>query len=338
MGIGISNHVLAGTVSAHGGLGVLSSAALDRLVSDRTGVRHGPREATEREVKDAKELASGKPLGINVMVAVRKDYRNSILGALDGGVDVIISGAGLPNQLPEIAAEHPRGQEVALVPIVSSGRALELICRKWQRQGRLPDAVVVEGPMAGGHIAWREVSEADDPNNSLESLLPGVIEASAKHGGFPVIAAGGVYTRADIERYLAVGCAGVQMGTRFLATYESGASEDFKRRLLSCKSEDITLAQKPGSPCQMLFRIIDDCPFYQEAIAGERPEHCNKGYLLHDGKCLAKADRGEAFCICNGLLASCGQEMQEKELYTVGANAHRVDRILHVSELMAELV
>jgi nitronate monooxygenase len=250
---------------------------------------------------------------------------------------VIISGAGLPMALPEIANSHPRAQEVALIPIVSSGRALEVICKRWSRQNRLPDAVVVEGPLAGGHIAWRTLEEAADPANSLDNLLPEVFAVAKKWGSFPIIAAGGVYTHEDIQKYLDMGCSGVQMGTRFLATQESGANETYKQMLVDCEEEDIELASRPGSPCGMLFRVLKKSPFYQQALRRERAPKCDKGYLLNKGNCPSKYENEKTFCICNGLLSSINLNVNEEELYTVGQNAHRIDKILTVRELMNEL-
>ncbi len=339
MGIGLSGFRLAGTVALEGGLGVVSSAALDRIVAARVGSKRPthPREAAAIEITDAKKLGHGHPVGINIMVAVVRQYSHSVLGSMDGGVDVIISGAGLPLALPDIVKDHIRADEVALVPIVSSGRALDLICRRWKRSGRLPDAVVVEGPMAGGHVAWRTLKDAYDPKNRLENLVVEVIEEAKRWGNIPIIAAGGIYTHDDIWKYLEVGCAGVQMGTRFLATHESGASETYKKKILECKKEDIILAEKNGSPCGMLFHVIKDAPFYEEAVAQLRPPNCNKGYVLsRDLKCSSKTGT-ETLCICNGLLASVGLNPAEKELYTIGANGYRVDRILSVKELMDEL-
>jgi nitronate monooxygenase len=337
MGIGLSNHTLAGAVGREGGLGVLSSAALDRLVSARHGTKLKAREAAAQDVRDAKEIAQGGAIGMNIMVAIINQYEDSVLGSMDGGVDVIISGAGLPLSLPEIALSHPRADEVALVPIVSSGRALEIICKRWNRSGRLPDAVVVEGPLAGGHIAWREIEEAHRPENRLEVLIPEVIEVAKKWGNIPVIAAGGVYTHDDIKSWIAKGCAGVQMGTRFLATHESGANEEYKKMLIDCKEEDIELAAKPGSPCGMLFRVIKQSPFYQQALRYERAPKCDKGYLLNKGNCPAKYENDKSFCICNGLLSSANLNPNELNLYTVGQLAYRIDKIISVKDLMSEL-
>lgn len=339
MGIGLSSYTLAGAVGREGGMGVLSSAALDRIVSARHGRKMKAREAAAQDVRDAKFLSGGKGIiGMNVMVAVINQYEDSVLGSMDGGVDAIISGAGLPMALPEIALSHPRHNEVALIPIVSSGRALEVICKRWKRSGRLPDAVVVEGPLAGGHIAWRKPEEAEDPANHLDNLLREVFEVAKNWGDMPVIAAGGVYDHADIQRYLDMGCKGVQMGTRFLATYESGANDEYRRMLVECTEDDIELANRPGSPCGMLFRVIKQSPFYQQALRRERDPKCDKGYLLNKGHCPSKFENEKTFCICNGLLSSINLNSEkEQNLYTVGHNAFRINRMLTVKELMCEL-
>lgn len=335
MGIGYSLSKLAGTVSKFGGLGVISSAGLDRVVSTRVGEKLNARAASAREVSDAKILANGGAIGMNIMVAVINQYEETVLGSMDGGVDVIISGAGLPIKLPAIVETHPRKDEVALVPIVSSARALKIIIRKWSRYNRVPDAVVVEGPLAGGHIGWSKRSEALDEKNRLENLVEEVV-ALAQEYDIPVIAAGGIHHHSDIQKYLNMGCSGVQMGTRFLATYESGASDEYKKNLVSCKEEDIRLADAPGSPCGLLFRVLKNAPFYLQALKKERAPRCDKGYVLNKGECSSK-DGIESFCICNGLLASSAIETPEKELYTVGARAGELTEIISVEALMSEL-
>lgn len=339
MGIGLSSYTLAGAVAREGGLGVLSSASLDRIVSQRHGTKLKAREAAAQDVRDAKKLGNGGAIGMNIMVAVINQYEDSVLGSMDGGVDVIISGAGLPMALPEIASTHPRANEVALVPIVSSGRATEVIFKRWNRTGRLPDGLVVEGPLAGGHIAWRDVNEAMAPENKLENLLQEVFAVCKKWNlNIPVIAAGGIWSHEDIQNSIAMGCAGVQMGTRFLATFESGANAEYKQMLVECTEDDVELASRPGSPCGMLFRVLKKSPFYQQALVRERAPKCDKGYLLNKGHCPSKHENEKTFCICNGLLSSINlNNANEKNLYTVGSNAHRIDRIMSVQELMQEL-
>ncbi len=337
MGVGVSLSPLAGAVGAAGGLGLLSSACLDRLVSRRLGRPLDTYAAVREEVAAAK--AGGGSAGINIMVALQRDYEASVRGAIDAGADVIVSGAGLPLSLPDI---QPPG-DTALIPIVSSARALDLICRRWERAHYRPDAVVLEGPLAGGHLGF-QMSEIDRAENTLERLLPAVKSVAQAKGDFPVIVAGGVYDHADIRRFLALGADGVQLGTRFLATEESNASEAYKQAVLCAGPQDLLVAHDPGSPCGLPIRVLRDSPMYQSALARRREPRCDKGYvLLKDEagrftRCPAKHDNEHSFCICNGLLRSAGYDNDgEEPLYTSGTNAWRVDRILPVRELMIEL-
>ncbi len=337
MGVGVSLYPLARAVALQGGLGIVSSACLDRLVSRRTGKKLNSYEAAFEEVSLAK--AEGGFAGINIMCALVRDYEASVRGALDAGADAIISGAGLPLTLPAI--QPPR--DTALIPIVSSGRALELICKKWEKLGYRPDAVVLEGPLAGGHLGFK-IDQIDLESNRLENLLPPVKEMAVKYGDFPVIVAGGIYTHNDIVRFLKMGADGVQMGTRFLATEESSASAAYKKAVVEAKEDDIVVAHDPGSPCGLPFRVIKQSPMYVSALKKLRAPKCDKGYvLLKDGegkftRCLAKESNEHHFCICNGLLSSSGYNTDKEEpLYTVGTNASRVDKLLTVKSLMNEL-
>jgi nitronate monooxygenase len=337
MGVGVSLAPLACAVAVAGGLGVISSACLDRLVSKRSGKKTSTYDAVYEEVSLAK--AAGGFAGINIMVALQRDYEASVRGAIDAGADAIISGAGLPLALPAIQ----KPGDTALVPIVSSARALDIICRRWGRQGQRPDAVVLEGPLAGGHLGFR-MDQVDLPENTLEALLPPVKEYAQAHGDFPVIVAGGIYTHEDIARFIAAGADGVQMGTRFLATEESSATSAYKQAVVEATREDILVADDPGSPCGLPFRVLRKSPMYISALARRRPPKCDKGYvLLRDEKgdftkCPAKESNEHHFCICNGLLSSAGYNPDKEEpIYTVGALAWRVDRVMPVRELMAEL-
>jgi nitronate monooxygenase len=337
MGVGVSLHPLARSVAREGGVGIVSSACVDRLVSKRTGRNVNTYEAVYEEVSLSK--AAGGYAGINIMVALVRDYESSVRGAIDAGADMIISGAGLPLSLPGI--QPPK--DTALVPIVSSARALDLICKKWEKVGYRPDAVVLEGPLAGGHLGFK-VDQIDLEANRLENLLPPVKDMAAKYGHIPVIVAGGIYTHHDIVRYLKMGADGVQMGTRFLATEESSATPEYKHAVINAREEDIIVAHKPGSPCGLPFRIIKQSPMYVSALQRLRQPKCDKGYVLlkdEEGKftrCPAKVSNENCFCICNGLLSSAGYNPDKEEpLYTVGTNAYKVDRILPVKTLMDEL-
>jgi nitronate monooxygenase len=337
MGVGVSLSSLASAVAREGGVGIVSSACLDRLVSKRTGKKRNTYEAAFEEVSLAK--ASGGIAGINIMVALLRDYEDSVRGALDADADVIISGAGLPLGLPAI--QKPK--DTALIPIVSSARALELICKKWERLGYRPDAVVLEGPLAGGHLGFK-IDQIDLESNKLENLFPPVKDTAKKYGDIPVIVAGGIYTHEDILKFIRMGADGVQMGTRFLATEESSASAEYKEAVIRARDEDIIVAHKPGSPCGLPFRVIKQSPMYVSAMQRLRSPKCDKGYVLlkdDEGKftrCPAKESNENCFCICNGLLSSAGYNRDKEEpLYTVGTNASRVDRIVPVKNLMDEL-
>jgi nitronate monooxygenase len=337
MGVGVSLHPLASAVAKEGGLGIVSSACLDRLVSKRTGKRYNSYEAAYEEVSLAK--SNGGYAGINIMGALVRDYNDSVKGAIDAGADAIISGAGLPLTLPAI--QPPK--DTALIPIVSSTRALDIICKKWEKLGYRPDAIVLEGPLAGGHLGFK-MDQIDLESNILENLFPPVKEMAQKYGDFPVIVAGGIYTHDDILKFFKMGADGVQMGTRFLATQESSASEEYKQAVLIAKEEDIVVAYDPGSPCGLPFRVIKQSPMYVSAIKKLRPPKCDKGYVLlkdKEGKfsiCPAKESNEHHFCICNGLLSSADYNRDKEEpLYTVGTNAYRVDKIVAVKTLMDEL-
>lgn len=337
MGVGVSLHPLASAVAQEGGVGIVSSAALDRLVSRRNGKRMSTYEAVYEEITLAK--AKGGIAGINIMVALVKDYDDSVRGAIDAQADIIISGGGLPMNLPSIQPANG----TALVPIVSSPRALELICKKWERWHYRPDAVVLEGPLAGGHLGFR-FDELGLESNKLENLLPQVKDVAIKYGDFPVIVAGGIFDRDDILNFIAQGADGVQMGTRFLATEECSASPAYKEAVMSVHKDDILVAEKPGSPCGMPFRVIKQSPMFVSALQGRREPKCDKGYVLlkdREGtfsRCSARTNNRDCFCICNGLLSSAGYNPDTEEpLYTVGANAWKLDKVVPVKTLMDEL-
>lgn len=338
MGIGISLARLAKAVAGRGGIGTIAAVGLDVLVSRRIGTKVDVRKAAALEVAEAKK--GGGFIAINCMVACQKSFTDSILGAIDGGVDAIIIGAGLPTNLP---AGVDRA-DVALIPIVSSVKALRIIYKRWMnRYNRVPDAVVLEGPLAGGHLGFT-FTDVNKEEFRLENIFGPVKEFARAHGDFPVIVAGGIYYHEDILRWVnEIGADGVQMGTRFAATHESGASADFKQAIINCRNDDIVIAQKPGSPCGLPFRVIKTSPGYQSALKHDRPPRCNRGFVLRkdqEGKftvCSAK-DSCEDFCICNVLLSAHGYTDQEEPIYTVGQRAHLVDKILSVDELMDELI
>ncbi len=338
MGVGISLASLAKAVAKRGGIGTISSAGLAAIVSRRLGRRIDVRQAAAIEVADSKK--DGGFIAINIMVALHQAFTDSILGAIEGGVDALILGAGLPTNLPSSLEKS----DVALIPIVSSAKALRIIHKRWtDRLKRAPDAVILEGPLAGGHLGF-SLADVTKPEYQLENIFGPVKEFAQKHGDFPVIVAGGIYYHEDIVRWInELGADGIQMGTRFAATQESGASADFKQAIINCREEDIIVPDKPGSPCGLPFRIIKTSPGYQVAMEKSRPPKCNRGLVLrrdvegHYTVCPARTSH-DSFCICNVLFAAHGFTDAEEPIYTIGSRGHLVDRILSVDELMNELI
>ena len=330
MGVGISMSGLASAVSRAGGLGVIAAVMIGFREPD---FHRDPLGATLRaldaEIRKAKAASGGGPVGVNIMVAL-SDYDLIVRTAVEAGADVIISGAGLPLSLPQLVPEE---SGTALVPIVSSGRAARIIAKRWlEHSGRVPDAVVVEGPLAGGHLGFRP-EELEAPETRLEVLVQDVIEALAPFEDragrpIPVLAAGGVYTGADIYRFMAMGAAGVQMGTRFVATHECDASIAFKQAYLKARPEDVTIIK---SPVGLPGRALKGSFLERVAGGGLRPHRC----AYH---CLKACDyRKSPYCISMALINAQRGNLRGGFVFC-GANVWRVNRLYSVQELMDELV
>ncbi|MHC4582451.1 MAG: NAD(P)H-dependent flavin oxidoreductase, partial [Planctomycetota bacterium] len=250
MGVGISLSQLSSAVANAGGIGVIATPGIGQFEPDwDTDAKAANERALRKEIRKAKAKTSGL-IGVNVMVAL-SDYDNLIQSSVDEGVNVLFLGAGLPLRLPRtLPLDGLDELATKFVPIVSSGRAARLVFRAWQkRYNHVPDAVVVEGPLAGGHLGFKK-EQIDDPDYALEEILPDVIAAVRPFEqqfskSIPIIAAGGIYTGADIHRFLESGVQGVQMGTRFVATHECDASAEFKQAYLNCKEKDIVIINSP---------------------------------------------------------------------------------------------
>lgn len=261
MGIGVSLGRLAGHVAACGGLGVISSVNAGYREPDfQKNTKEANLRALEREIKYAKEIAQGRGLvGVNIMTAVT-GYEETVRCAAKAGADVILSGAGLPLELPKFL----EGSDTLCAPIVSGGRAAKLLIRQYERRyHRRPDLFVLEGHKAGGHLGF----SAEDLNHHTcrenEELLKEVLEAAE---GIPVFVAGGVYDGRDMARFVKQGAAGVQIGTRFIATEECDASDAFKKAIIDCSEEDISIVVSPvGMPARAIFS-----PMLKRLKAGER--------------------------------------------------------------------
>jgi len=325
MGVSVSRNRLAAAVANAEGVGVIASVGL--------GLTYNPVVPNwivlREEINLARATSSGI-LGVNVMQAV-SDHEQLIETAVRCGVDLLFLGAGIP-VLPDSVVRARNDIPTRFVIIVSSARAMTIIFKQWFRHyGFVPDAVVVEGPLAGGHLGFKR-DQLFDPAFSLETLLPPIV-AEAKRleslyeKPIPVIAAGGVFTGTDIHRMFKLGAQGVQLGTRFAATVESDASDAFKQAYLNCSEEDIVIIDSPvGLPGRAIRNQFTD-----EVVAGIRiPFICSS-------QCLTSCNPESApFCIAAALKNAAQGDMANGFPFA-GANAWRVDRLLTVPELMREL-
>lgn len=340
MGVGISWDQLAGTVSNEGALGVISSVGTgnyeNRKYSEKVLKDNRPSEANNfysaKALKtifdNARKICGDKPLACNVLYA-SVNYDQIVKDACEAGADMIITGAGLPLTMPEAAKAYP---EVALIPIVSTAKALRILCRRWKKtHGRLPDAVIVEGPLSGGHQGFK-YDECFLPENQLEEILPPVVEEAKNWGDIPVIAAGGVWDHEDIVKMMALGAAGVQMGTRFIGTVECDAHENFKKVILGAKEEDIKLLKSPvGYPARgvktNLQTMIEEKTAPKIACVSNCVAPCNRGVEAREvGYCIA--DR----------LSDAYDGKVDSGLFFTGANGYRLSEIITVKALIGKLM
>lgn len=332
MGVGISMAGLASAVANEGGIGVIASAGIAMHDPDyEKNVRAANKRALANEIRKAKSLAKG-PIGVNILVAL-SDYDALSVVCLEEGADILFLGAGLPLKIfGDLPKEEVKNVGIKIVPIVSSARALNVIFNSWLKNyDRVPDAVVVEGPLAGGHLGFKK-EQIDDPDFSLEKLVPEVVSATEdfeKRLGvsIPVIAAGGIYTGADILKFLRLGASGVQMATRFIATHECDAYPPFKEALLKCTKDDICIIDSPvGLPGRAIRNH-----FLEEVYGGRKmPFKC-------PWKCLRTCDYTNVpYCIALALVNAKKGLLGEGFAFT-GANGWRVDKIVSVKELIAEL-
>ena len=328
MGVGVSLSGLASAVAREGGIGVISAAGLGLIYKDFS---HNFREASiwglKQELKKAREATRGI-VGVNVMVAM-SNFADMVRTAIQEKADIIFSGAGLPLNLPSFLTE---GAKTKLAPIVSSARAAKLLCRKWWDEYRyLPDAIVVEGPKAGGHLGYKR-DQIDKEEYSLEHIVPEVVaelkSIEAEHGKhIPVIAGGGIYTGEDIYRIMQLGADAVQMGTRFVTTDECDADPKFKATYLEASKSDIEIIQ---SPVGMPGRAIHT-KFLDRVKAGlTRPRAC-------PFDCIKTCDVTHSpYCIMQALYNAFKGRMERGYAFC-GTNAWRAEKIQSVKELISSL-
>ena len=327
MGVGVSLSSLAGAVAAEGGIGVISTAQIGYREPDfDTNPIGANLRAVRTEIMKARKIAKEGILGVNIMVATRK-YEEYVKAAVEAGIDLIISGAGLPMDLPKLVGNA----KTKLAPIVSSVKSAQIIMRYWwKKYTRLPDAVIIEGPLAGGHLGFRKEQLADIEgmhyDDEVRDIIAKVDETAAEHGiQIPVIMAGGVYTRNDMEHYLEMGVSGVQVATRFVTTYECDASDAYKQSYIDAKKEDIVIVQSPvGMPGRAILNA-----FMKRAKEGQIPH--GRCHL-----CISTCKPDETpYCITDALVNAVKGKIAEGLLFC-GANAYRATKMEHVKDIMDE--
>jgi nitronate monooxygenase len=324
MGVGISLSGLASAVANEGGAGIISSAGLGLLYKDFSSdfleaSIHGLKE----EIRKAREKTKGV-IGVNVMVAMT-NFTDMIKTAISEKVDIITAGAGLPLDMPSFLKSD---SITKLIPIVSSARAAKIICEKWKSNyNYLPDAVIVEGPKAGGHLGFKE-EQIEDNDYSLEKLVPEIVSElktfeDKYNTKIPLIAAGGIYTGRDIKNILELGASGVQMGTRFVTTEECDASASFKQAYLNATSSDIEIIKSPvGMPGRAILSN-----FITKVREGKKqPKKC-------PFKCIKTCDISKSpYCIIVALINALKGNFDSGYAFA-GTNAFRATKISSVKEL-----
>lgn len=330
MGVGVSMHKLAGSVSKEGGIGIISTADIGYKEEDFS---KNPMQANLRaigkEIKMAREIAGeDKILGVNIMVAL-SNYKEIVEECVKNEIDLIISGAGIPKELPE----YVKGTKTKIAPIVSSLRCCELIVKHWiKKYEYIPDMIVIEGPEAGGHLGFK-LEELDEKNKpSLEEITKQVVEYIQEiekkyNKEIPVIAAGGIWDKNDIKKYLQIGASGVQMATRFVATYECDASENFKNAYINAKKEDIKIIKSPvGMPGRAIYNN------FIKQTESERTK-IDKCY-----NCIKTCNIANTpYCITKALVNATEGNM-DNALIFCGSNVDKVNKITSVHDLISELV
>ena len=329
MGVGISLSGLASAVANEGGIGVISSAGLGLIY------RHTANDYMEaciiglkEEIKKAKEKSTGI-IGVNIMMALT-NFSDMVKTAIAEKVDIIFAGAGLPLDLPKYLTE---GSSTKLVPIVSSARAAKIICEKWKTlYNYLPDMVVVEGPKAGGHLGFK-VNQIDDSDFSIENLIPEVVRELAifeekYNQEIPVVAAGGIYTGEDMYKIMQLGAKGVQIASRFVATFECDANIKFKESYLNATDNDVEIIKSPvGMPGRALKGIFLDR--VKQGLTA--PKSCPYN-------CLHTCDYKKVpYCIMLALFNAYKGKMENGYAFA-GTNAYLANKIVSVKEVINELV
>ena len=329
MGVGVSLSRLAGNVAACGGVGVISTAQIGWREPD---FYKNPMEANFRaigkEIQKAREIAKGAGiLAVNIMVATQR-YEEYVKKAVEAGIDLIISGAGLPVDLPK----YVEGTKTKIAPIVSSLKSLKVICKMWDRRyHRMPDLVVIEGPKAGGHLGFSTEELENFTPQTYDQVICDIINEVKNYEQkysctIPVAVAGGIFDRRDMDHALELGADAVQMATRFVTTEECDASDAFKQAYIRAKKEDICIVK---SPVGMPGRAIRN-PFVEKTSKEKIP-------ISHCYHCISVCKPAQIpYCITNALVQSVEGNV-DNGLIFCGANVWRCEKIEKVSDIIQEL-
>ena len=328
MGVGISLSSLAGAVAKEGGIGVISAAQPGYLEADfETDPLSSNLKALAYHIKKAKEISNGGVIGVNIMWAIRY-YDEYVKCCVDNGADLIISGAGLPLSLPALL----EGTNVKYAPVISSLKAAKVLLGRWDKRNHAAcDMVIIEGPAAGGHLGFTEEQLHDTAfyenfDLEIQSIIEYIKEIEIKYDKkIPVVFAGGVYDKEDMNHYLSLGCSGVQIATRFVTTYECDADEAYKQAYINAKAEDIVITK---SPVGLPGRAIKN-EFISNDTSREKITKCHQ--------CLKRCDMTKIpYCITAGLTRAAKGDTEHSLLFC-GTNAARADKIVYVKEIMDEL-
>ncbi len=329
MGIGVSGYKLAGNVAKEGGIGIISTANIGYQEPDfEQNTLQANLRAINKQIDMARQIAPNGIIGINIMCAIT-NYGTMVEQVVKKGIDLIISGAGLPKDLPQYVI----GTNTKIAPIISSARGAKLITKLWRtKYNYIPDLIVVEGPEAGGHLGFKleELDPKSKPN--LKNIVKEVIQEmsivekeTGKH--IPVIAAGGVYDGKDIAEFLKLRAEGVQIATRFVATKECDASEEFKLAYVNCKKENIQIVKSPvGMPGRAIKNV------FIQKVKEEKPK------ITKCLRCIQTCNAKDIpYCITRALINAVKGNLDEGLIFC-GSNAYRIDKITTVKELIQELM
>lgn len=329
MGVGISMANLASAVANEGGAGIIASVGVGKLRGISGKYELANAQGLREEIRIARsKTKAGGVIGVNIMHAL-SDYSSLVEAAVAENADIIISGAGIPRDLPSYLRSDSKTK---LIPIVSSAKLAGMMCKAWSKYDHLPDAIIVEGPKAGGHLGYSHEQLADPGfvSGGLEQIIPEVVQAVKPYetkNKIPVIAAGGIFYGGDIKKFIELGAAGVQMATRFVTTFECDADIKFKEAYLACKESDLRIIH---SPVHMPGRAISN-KFLEEVELGKKvpiscPYHCLKTCIPHESPyCIAKALVDAQKGIFNEGFVFCGY------------NAHLCREIVSVKQVFKDL-